>query len=119
MQHSTLHLMEQTSLDLLVSTLDKGATRHGSQDHWGNALVETKPLETVCIVFQNMAGLSKNKEVGEMKLDIAQQRITQNKIDIFACMELGTCWDLEDYQQHLLQKTQAWWEASHWSLRYS
>jgi len=89
--------MEPPSLDLPVSTLYKGAISHGSQVCWGNTL-EMKQLETVHIIFQNIAGLSKS-EVGEMKLDVTQQWIIQNKLNVFACVEQGTCWDLVDYQQ--------------------
>jgi len=54
-----------------------------------------------------------------MKLDILRQWITQNQVDIFGCVELGTCWDLKDYQQCLPQVTRGWWEAVQWSLGYN
>jgi len=40
-----------------------------------------------------------------MKLELTCQWITQNKIDIFGCVELGKCWDLIEYSQRLPQKT--------------
>jgi len=54
-----------------------------------------------------------------MKLDLLQQWITQNQVDIFSCVELGTCWDLVDYQCQLPQLTRGWWEAVQWSLGYN
>jgi len=109
---------EPPSNDSPVSTLDEGASSHGSQDCWGQSL-ETKREKTVCIVFQNIAGLSRNDQVRKMKLDVLQQWTTHNQVDIFGCIELGTCWDLEDYKHRLPQVTRGWWEAVQWSLGYN
>jgi len=54
-------------------------------------MLEAKTEETVHIVFQNIAELSKDKEVGDMKFELAPCWITRNKIDIFGCVELGIC----------------------------
>jgi len=98
MQHSALLTREPPNMDIPVSTSDEGASSHGSQDHWGYTL-ETKREKTVHIVFQNIAGLPKDPEASDMKLDLTRWWITQNKIDIFGCIELGKCWDLIEYSQ--------------------
>jgi len=67
--HSAPFNREPPSLDSPVSTSDEGAISHGSHD-WGNQL-ETKLLETVWLVFQNITGLAQDKAIGEMKLVIA------------------------------------------------
>jgi len=67
----------------------------------------------------NIAGLSKDKAAGDIKLELARHWITKNKIDIFGCVELGMCWDLVKYSQRLPQKTQTWWEVAQWSLGYN
>jgi len=91
----------------------------GSQDHrWGQSL-ETKREKTIRIVFQNIAGLTRDEEVRAMKLDILRQWVNRNQVDIFGCMELGTCWDLEEYQSCLPQVMRGWWEAVQWSLGYN
>jgi len=61
-------IREPPSIDSPVSTLDEGASSHGSLDRWGNTL-ETKREKTVHIVFQNIAGLA-NQEACDMKLDL-------------------------------------------------
>jgi len=109
---------EPPSNDSPVSTLDEGASSHGSQDHWGQSL-ETKREKTVRIVFQNIAGLSRDDQVRKMKLDVLQQWTKRNQVDIFGCVELGTCWDLEDYKRRLPQVTRGWWETVQWSLGYN
>jgi len=98
---STLLTREPPNTDIPVSTSDKGASSHGSHDHWGYML-ETKQEKTVRIVFQNIAGLPKDLEASDMKLDVTCWWITQNKIDIFGCVKLGKYWDLIEYSQHLL-----------------
>jgi len=62
-------IREPPSNDSQVSTSDEGASSHGSLDHWGNTL-ETKQEKTVRIVFQNIAGLAKDPEACDMKLDL-------------------------------------------------
>jgi len=95
-QGSAQIVREPPSRDSLVSTLDEGASSHGSLDCWGNML-ETKREKTVWIVFQNIAGLSKDPEACDMKFDFLQQWITQQQVEIFGCVKLGTCWDLVEY----------------------
>jgi len=80
--------MEPPSQDLPVSILDEGASNHGSQDHW-SYLIETKSSESVQLAFQNINGLSHTKDLGDMKLNILQQWIHQNKDAVFMCTELG------------------------------
>jgi len=60
MRHSAW-TREPPNMDDPVSTLDEGASSHGSQDHWGYPL-ETKREKTVHIVFQNIARLPKDPE---------------------------------------------------------
>jgi len=55
--------------------------------------------------MQNIDGLLQTMEVGEMKLAILWQLISQNQVDVFVCSELGTCWDIVNYEDHLPQKT--------------
>ncbi len=117
-RHSAPINREPPSNDSPVSTLDEGVSSHGSLDHWGNTL-EMKREKTICIVFQNIAGLSRDSEACNMKFDLLRQWITQNQVDIFGCIELGTCWDLVDYQRWLPQLTRGWWEAVQWSLGYN
>ncbi len=109
---------EPPSNDSPVSSSDEGASSHGSLDCWGNTL-ETKQEKTVHIVFQNIAGLSKDSEACDMKLDLLRLWIIQKQVDIFGCVELGTCWDLVDYQHWLPQLTRGWLEAVQWSLGYN
>ncbi len=115
---STLNNREPPSNDSPVSTSDEGVSSHRSLDRWGNML-ETKREKTVRIVFQNIAGLSKDPEACDMKLDLLQLWVTQNQVDIFGCVELGMCWDLVDYQHQLPQLTRGWWEAVQWSVSYN
>ncbi len=117
-RHSTNISQEPPSIDSPVSTLDEGASSHGSQDCWGQ-LIETKREKTIRIVFQNIAGLSRDEDVWAMKLDVLRQWVTRHKVDVFGCVELGTCWDLEDYQCRLPQAMRGWWEAVQWSLGYN
>jgi len=116
--HSTVSNRELPSHDSPVSTLDEGASSHGSQDHWRNTL-ETKKEKIVRIVFQNIAGLYKELEACDMKLEILCQWVTHNQVDILGCIELGTCWDLVEYSQRLPQLTREWWEAVQWSVGYN
>jgi len=109
---------EPPSIDSPVSTSDEGANSHGSPDRWGQSL-ETKREKTVRIVFQNIAGLSCDDQVREMKLDVLKQWMTRNQVDIFGCVKLGICWDLEEYKRRLPQATRGWWEAVQWSLGYN
>jgi len=95
---------EPPSIDSPVSTSDEGASSHRSHDHWGQSL-ETKREKTIRIVFQNIAGLSQDEDICAMKLDILHQWVNQNQVDIFGCIELGICWDLEEYQRRLPQVT--------------
>jgi len=106
---SVTYTREPPSNDSLVSTLDEGASSHGSLDRWGNTL-ETKREKTVRIVFQNLAGLA-NSETCDMKLDLLRRWVTANRVDIFGGVEFGTCWDLVDYQRRVPQLTRGWWEA--------
>jgi len=53
-------------------------------------MLETKREKTVCIVFQNIAGLPKDLEVSNMKLELTCQWITQNKIDFLGVSSLGS-----------------------------
>jgi len=108
---------EPPSQDSPVSTLDKGASSHGSRDRWGNTL-EMKKEKTVRIVFQNIAGLA-NLEICDMKLNLLWRWITKNSVDIFGRVEFGTCWDLVEYMRRLPQLTRGWWEAAQWSLGYN
>ncbi len=118
-RRSANNIREPPSIDSPVSTSDEGANSHGSQDScWGQSL-ETKREKTIRIVFQNIAGLSQDEDVRAMKLDILRQWVNKNQVDIFGCIELGTCWDLEEYQNRLPQVTQGWWEAVQWSLGYN
>jgi len=36
-----------------------------------------------------------------MKLTLLQQWIHQNQVEMFACTELGTCWDMVKYEERL------------------
>ncbi len=117
-RRSANDIREPSSIDSPVSTSDEGASSHGSQDCWGQSL-ETKREKTIRIVFQNIAGLSRDEDVHAMKLDILHQWVNRNQVDIFGCVELGTCWDLEEYQSCLPQVMRGWWEAVQWSLGYN
>jgi len=60
-------------------------------------MLETKKEKIVWIVFQNIAGLYKEPEACDMKLEILRQWVTHHQVDILGCVELGTCWDLVKY----------------------
>jgi len=102
--HSTFLSREPPSQDSPVSTLDEGASSKGSCGHWGQTL-ETKQSAIVWLVMQNLDRLLQTMEMGEMKLALLQQLISQNQVDVFVCSELGTCWDVVNYEDRLPQKT--------------
>jgi len=79
--HSATIMQEPPSHNSPVSTLDEGACCQGSQACWGNN-IEIKQPGTVQVIFQNTAGLSQQKEEGNMKLTMANQWLTHNAVDI-------------------------------------